>query len=99
MRARRRDIGNVRYEAGDASALDVSGGGDGEGAVPADVVVALHACGVLSDVAKPEVESPSSPYGSHSLSRRTVTVATRRERGVRPSSTGPACLCSGWNRL
>ena len=45
MRARRRGIGNVRYEAGDASSLDV--GGD----APADVVVALHACGVLSDVA------------------------------------------------
>ena len=50
MRARRRGIGNVRYEAGDASALDVSGKG-GEGTAAADVVVALHACGVLSDVA------------------------------------------------
>jgi len=49
MRARRRGIGNVRYEAGDASALDVSG--DAGGAASADVVVALHACGVLSDVA------------------------------------------------
>lgn len=42
MRARRRSLDNIRYEANDATAADVSG---------ADVVVALHACGALSDVA------------------------------------------------
>jgi hypothetical protein len=42
MRARRRGIENVRYNAQDATTLDVAG---------VDVVVALHACGTLSDVA------------------------------------------------
>lgn len=42
MRARRRGIENVRYHAQDASTIDVEG---------VDVVVALHACGALSDVA------------------------------------------------
>ena len=42
MRAMRRGLGNIRYDAQDATTLDVSG---------VDVVVALHACGALSDVA------------------------------------------------
>ena len=42
MRAMRRGLGNIRYDAKDATTLDVSG---------VDVVVALHACGALSDVA------------------------------------------------
>lgn len=42
MRAMRRGLGNIRYDAQDATKLDVSG---------VDVVVALHACGALSDVA------------------------------------------------
>ena len=42
MRARRRGIDNVRYNAQDASTLNVEG---------VDVVVALHACGTLSDIA------------------------------------------------
>ena len=42
MRAMRRGLENIRYDAKDATTLDVSG---------VDVVVALHACGALSDVA------------------------------------------------
>lgn len=42
MRARRSGIDNVKYNAQDASTLDVEG---------VDCVVALHACGGLSDVA------------------------------------------------
>ncbi|KAL3784756.1 hypothetical protein HJC23_003508 [Cyclotella cryptica] len=42
MRARRRGIENVRYNAQDATTLDLAG---------VDIVVALHACGTLSDVA------------------------------------------------
>ncbi|KAL7537831.1 hypothetical protein ACHAWF_005912 [Thalassiosira exigua] len=43
MRAKRLGLQNIQYDALDASALDVAMG--------ADVVVALHACGVLTDVA------------------------------------------------
>ena len=43
MRARRRGLQNVQYDAVDASVLDCSAG--------VDIVVALHACGVLTDVA------------------------------------------------
>lgn len=42
MRARRRGLQNIKYDALDATKLDVTG---------VDVVVALHACGALSDVA------------------------------------------------
>lgn len=42
MRARRKGIENVRYNAQDATTLNVDG---------VDIVVALHACGSLSDVA------------------------------------------------
>jgi len=42
MRAKRRGLQNIRFDALDATTLDVSG---------VDVVVALHACGALSDVA------------------------------------------------
>ena len=42
MRARRSGIENVKYKSQDASTLDVEG---------VDCVVALHACGGLSDVA------------------------------------------------
>lgn len=42
MRARRRGLQNIQYQALDATQLNVTG---------IDVVVALHACGVLSDVA------------------------------------------------
>ena len=42
MRAKRRGLGNIQYNAQDATTLDLSG---------VDVVVALHACGSLSDVA------------------------------------------------
>lgn len=42
MRARRRGIENIRYNAQDATTLNVEG---------VDVVIALHACGTLSDVA------------------------------------------------
>jgi len=42
MRARRRGIENVSYKAQDATTLNVEG---------IDVIVALHACGALSDVA------------------------------------------------
>ena len=42
MRAMRRGLGNIRYDAQDATTLDVSG---------VDVVVALHAGGAVSDVA------------------------------------------------
>jgi hypothetical protein len=42
MRARRRGIENVSYYAQDATTVNVEG---------VDVVVALHACGALSDVA------------------------------------------------
>jgi SAM-dependent methyltransferase len=42
MRAMRRGLENIHYDAKDATTLDVSG---------VDVVVALHACGALSDVA------------------------------------------------
>jgi len=42
MRAKRLGLQNVQYTALDATTLDVTG---------VDVVVALHACGVLSDVA------------------------------------------------
>jgi len=42
MRARRRGLQNIQYDALDATTLNVTG---------VDVVVALHACGALSDVA------------------------------------------------
>jgi hypothetical protein len=42
MKARRRGLKNVRYDAMDATRLEIDG---------VDVVVALHACGALSDVA------------------------------------------------
>lgn len=42
MRAKRRGLQNIRFDALDATTLDISG---------VDVVVALHACGALSDVA------------------------------------------------
>ncbi|KAL7541208.1 hypothetical protein ACHAXR_010720 [Thalassiosira sp. AJA248-18] len=42
MRAKRRGLKNIQYNALDATQLDVTG---------VDVVVALHACGVLTDVA------------------------------------------------
>ncbi|KAL9184313.1 hypothetical protein ACHAXT_002399 [Thalassiosira profunda] len=42
MTARRRGLQNIRFEAQDATTIDCTG---------IDVVVALHACGVLSDVA------------------------------------------------
>jgi hypothetical protein len=42
MKAKRRGLKNIRYDALDATKLDIRG---------ADVVVALHACGALSDVA------------------------------------------------
>jgi SAM-dependent methyltransferase len=42
MRARRRNLDNIEYNVGDATAIDMAG---------VDIVVALHACGALSDVA------------------------------------------------
>jgi SAM-dependent methyltransferase len=42
MRARRRNLDNIEYNVGDATSVDMEG---------VDVVVALHACGALSDVA------------------------------------------------
>ena len=42
MRAMRRGLENIQYDAQDATTLDLSG---------VDVVVALHACGALTDVA------------------------------------------------
>lgn len=42
MRARRRNLDNIKYDVGDATATDIKG---------VDVIVALHACGGLSDVA------------------------------------------------
>jgi 2-polyprenyl-3-methyl-5-hydroxy-6-metoxy-1,4-benzoquinol methylase len=42
MRARRRNLENIEYNVGDATAVDMVG---------VDIVVALHACGALSDVA------------------------------------------------
>ncbi|KAL7445828.1 hypothetical protein ACHAXH_009637 [Discostella pseudostelligera] len=42
MRAKRRGLQNIQYTAADATAIDIEG---------VDVVVALHACGALADVA------------------------------------------------
>ena len=53
MRAMRRGLGNIRYDAQDATKLDVSG---------VDVVVALHACGALSDVALGHASRESAGY-------------------------------------
>jgi len=43
MKARQRGLRNIQYVAQDATTLDISSG--------VDIVVALHACGALSDVA------------------------------------------------
>jgi hypothetical protein len=53
MRARRRGIENVRYSAQDAATMDVKG---------IDCVVALHACGALSDVALGHAVSQGSAF-------------------------------------
>ena len=44
MRAKRRGLENIRFDAMDATKVDVQSN--------KDVVVALHACGALSDVGK-----------------------------------------------
>lgn len=46
MRARRRGLENIRFDAMDATKVDIQSNRN------IDLVVALHACGVLSDVGK-----------------------------------------------
>lgn len=78
MRAKRRGLGNIRYDAQDATTLDVAG---------VDVVVALHACGTLSDVALGHAVNQGAgfvicPCCFRSNPHLRVPMPASREKGI-----------------